>query len=127
MISPDEISATVSEDGPIYVGCKSEGKTLGVLALWMDSSRELARHYATELALTAEVGESESVRQLLTNFYQEIASETPLQDSRLFVEQLLEQQQENGYASAAACQQCHEQEYLQVVCNAPRLRLREPF
>ena len=113
VISLDEISATVREDGPIYVGCKSEGKTLGVLALWMDSNRELARHYATELALTAEVGESESVRQLLTDFYREFASETPLQDSRLFAKQLLEQQPENGYASAAACQRCHEQEYLQ--------------
>ena len=113
VISLDEISATVREDGPIYVGCKSEGKTLGVLALWMDSNRELERHYATELALTAEVGESESVRQLLINFYREFASETPLQDSRLFAKQLLEQQPENGYASAAACQRCHEQEYLQ--------------
>ena len=113
VISPDEITPMVAEDGPIYVGCKSEGKTLGVLALWMDSNRELARHYATELALTAEVGESESVRQLLTDFYREFASETPLQDSRLFAKQLLEQQQENGYASAAACQRCHEQESLQ--------------
>ena len=113
VISPDEITEKASEDGPLYVGCKPEGKTLGVLAIWMDANGGLARHYATELALTAEVGESESVRQLLTDFYREFASENPSQDSRLFVEQLLEQQQENGYASAAACQQCHEQEYLQ--------------
>ena len=38
VISLDEISATVSEDGPIYVSCKPEGKTLGVLALWMDAN-----------------------------------------------------------------------------------------
>ena len=113
VIRPDEIEATVSEGGTLYVGCKSEGKTLGVLALWMDSNGELARHYTTDLALTAEVGESESVRQLLTDFYREIASEDLSRDSRLFTEQLLEQQQENGYTSAAACQRCHEQEYLQ--------------
>ena len=113
VIRPDEIEDPLSEGGTLYIGCKPEGKTLGMLALWMDSNGELTRHYATELALTAEVGESEPVRQLLTNFYREFASENPSQDSRLFAEQLLEQQQKNGYASAAACQRCHEQEYLQ--------------
>ena len=63
--------------------------------------------------MTGEVGESEPVRQLLTDFYRETASENPSQDARLFAEQLLEQQQKNGYASATACQRCHEQEYLQ--------------
>ena len=113
VIYPDEITPMATEDGPLYLGCKSEGKTLGVLALWIDSSGELARHYATELALIAEVGESEVVRQLLTDFYREVSTENSSQDSRLFAKQLLEQQQENGYASAAACQRCHEQEYLQ--------------
>ena len=113
VIRPDEIAATVSEDRPLYVGSTPEGKTLGMLALWMDANGKLARHYATELALTGNVGEDESIRQLLMDFYREIAAENPLQDSRLFTEQPLEQQQENGYASATACQQCHEQEYLQ--------------
>ena len=113
VISADEVEATVSEDGTLYVGCKSEGKTLGVLALWIDANGKLARHYTTELALTGDVGEDESIRQLLTDFYRDIAAESPLQNSQLFAEQLLEQQPENGYVSAAACQQCHEQEYLQ--------------
>ena len=113
VIRPDEIAATVSEDGPIYIGCKSEGKTLGVLALWMDTGGKLTRHYTSELALTGDVSESESVRQLLTDFYRDVATENPLQDARLFAEQLLEQQPENGYVSATACQRCHEQEYLQ--------------
>ncbi len=113
VIRPDEIEATVSEDGTLHVGCPPEGKTLGVLALWMDSNGELARHYTTDLALTGEVGESEPIRQLLTDFYRDVATENPSHDSRLFAKQLLERQQENGYASAGACQQCHEQEYLQ--------------
>ncbi|MYA99357.1 hypothetical protein F4X90_06730 [Candidatus Poribacteria bacterium] len=113
VIYPDEIEPMGTEGGPLYLGCKSEGKTLGVLALWIDSNAQVARHYATEVALTPEVGESETVRQLLTDFYREMASENPSQDSRLFAKQLLEQQQENGYASATACQLCHEQEYLQ--------------
>ena len=113
VICPDEIEAKASEDGPLYVGCAYEGKTLGVLALWMDTRGKLARHYTAELALTGDVGESEPVRQLLTDFYRDVAAESPSQDARLFAEQLLEQQQKNGYASATACQRCHEQEYLQ--------------
>lgn len=113
VISTDEVEATVSEDGTLYLGCRSEGKTLGLLALWMDTSGKLARYYTTELALTGDVGESESVRQLLTDFYRDVAAESPSQDARLFAEQLLEQQPKNGYVSATACQRCHEQEYLQ--------------
>ena len=113
VISPNEVEATVSEDGTLYLGCLSEGKTLGMLALWLDTSGKLARHNATQLALTGEVGESEPIRQLLTDFYRGVATENPVQDAPLFGEQLLEQQQKNGYASATACQQCHEQEYLQ--------------
>ncbi|RKU12676.1 hypothetical protein C6502_05510 [Candidatus Poribacteria bacterium] len=113
VISPDAVESTASEDGMLYVGCPPEGKTLGVLALWMDTNGKIERHYATQLALTAEVGESKPIRQLLTDFYRDVATENPVQDAPLFAKQLLEQQQENGYASAAACQQCHEQEYLQ--------------
>ena len=113
IISPDEIVEAVSEDSPLYVSCKSEGKTLGVLALWMDANGKLISHYATELALTGDVGENESIRQLLTDFYRDVAAESPSQDARLFAEQLLEQQPKNGYVSATACQRCHEQEYQQ--------------
>ena len=113
VICPDEIQTTGSEDGPVYIGCKPEGKTLGVLAFWIDTSGKLTRHYTAELALSGDVGESESVRQLLRDFYRDIAAEGPSQDARLFAEQLLEQQPKNGYVSATACQRCHEQEYLQ--------------
>ena len=90
---------------------EAEGKTLGLLALWIDTNGELTRHYATQLALTGDVEESESVRQLLTNFYREISQ---LSDTTpLFANQHLEQDHQNGYVSARACQQCHQQEYLQ--------------
>ena len=113
VIRPDEIETTVSENGTLYVGCRSEGKTLGMLALWLDTNGKLARYDTAQLALTGEVGESEPIRQLLTDFYRDVATENPSQDAPLFAKQLLEQQQENGYASATACQQCHQQEYLQ--------------
>lgn len=113
VIRADEIETTVSEDGTFYVGSTPEGKTLGVLALWMDASGTLARHYTTELALTGDIGESEPIRRLLTNFYQSVAEENTTQRAILFAEQMLEQQQGNGYVAATACQQCHQQEYLQ--------------
>ena len=113
VILPDEIEATVSKGGTLYVGCKSEGKTLGVLALWMEPSGKLVRHAVRELALTGDVGESEPIRELLTNFYQDVAAENAVEGVLLFADQALEQQQGNGYVSATACQRCHEQEYLQ--------------
>ena len=113
VIRPDEVEPTVSEDGTLYLGCPPEGKTLGILALWIDTNGKPAHHYAAQLALTGEVDESKSIRQLLTDFYQSTAAENSTDVVTLFAEQLLEQQQENGYASATACQRCHQQEYLQ--------------
>ena len=111
VIQPDEIEATKSETGTLYIGSKPEGKTLGLLALWIDPNGGLKRHHATQLALTGDVQDSKSVRQLLTDFYQEVAESSNL--TPLFAGQHLEQDQQNGYASAPACQQCHQQEYLQ--------------
>ena len=111
VIQPDEIETMESESRTLYVGSKPEGKTLGVLALWIDSDGELIRHYATQLALTGDVEESKSVRQLLTNFYREVSQSSDI--TPLFAEQHLEQDQQNGYVSATACQRCHQQEYLQ--------------
>ena len=111
IICPDDIKPTVSEAGVLSVSCKPEGKTLGVLALWLDARGKPARHYATELALTGDVSESEPVRQLLTDFYREVS---PTSDrTPLFADRHLERDPQNGYVSAMACQQCHEQEYLQ--------------
>ena len=113
IIRPNEIEVRESEDGTLYIGCSPEGKTLGMLALWIDMDGKLARYDTTQLALTQEVSESEPIRQLLTDFYQSTAAENSTQGVVLFAEQLLEQQPENGYTSATACQRCHEQEYLQ--------------
>ena len=111
VIRLDKIETTTSENGTLYIGSEPEGKTLGVLALWINANGELTRHYATQLALTGDVAESESVRQLLTDFYQELEQSSDV--TPLFAEQHLERDPQNGYVSAAACQQCHEQAYLQ--------------
>ena len=111
VIQPDAIETTTSESGTLYVGCEPDGRTLGVLALWIDSTGDLTRHYATQVALTGDVPESKSVRRLLTDFYQEVGHASHL--TPLFAEQHLERDPQNGYVSATACQQCHQQAYLQ--------------
>ena len=111
VIQPNEVESTESESGTLYVGSKPEGKTLGFLALWIGSDGALTRHYAAQLSLTGEVRESEPVRQLLTDFYQEASQFSDLMP--LFADQHLERNPQNGYVSATACQRCHQQEYLQ--------------
>lgn len=111
LISPEMIEHKQQTDGSFWVGSTSEGKTLGFLALWVNAEGELNRHHTAQLALTGDVPEDESVRQLLTDFYREVAQSS--EHKPLFAEQRLELDPQNGYVSATACQQCHEQEYLQ--------------
>jgi hypothetical protein len=110
-ISPEEVKSNQQMNSPIWVGSTSQGKTLGFLALWVNADGKLSRHHAAQLALTGDVAEDDSVRQLLTDFYRDIAQTS--EHKPLFVNQLLEQQSKNGYVSALACKDCHEQEYLQ--------------
>ncbi len=111
VISPEEGAPIQEADRPLWVGSTPEGKTLGFLALWVNSGGELTRHHATQLALTGDVPEASQIRQLLTDFYRGVAKTSePLP---LFAAQTLEQQAKNGYVSATACRSCHEQEYLQ--------------
>ena len=111
IISPEEVEPNQQMNSPIWVGSTPEGKTLGFLALWVNADGELTQHHATQLALTGDVTEDDSIRQLLTDFYRDVAETS--EHKPLFAEQLLEQQAKNGYVSASACQDCHEQEYLQ--------------
>ena len=62
VILSDEVEATKTETNTLYVGSKPEGKTLGLLALWIDASGNLTSHHAAHIALTGEVGESELIR-----------------------------------------------------------------
>ena len=111
LIQPENIHTVRTENGALSVGCQLEGKTLGVLALWIHPNGELDHYYATQVALTGDVPESESVRQLLTNFYQEVGQPSPVPP--LFAGQHLEEDVQNGYVSATACRKCHQQEYRQ--------------
>ncbi len=111
IISPEEVEPNQQMNAPIWVGSTPEGKTLGFLALWVNVDGELTQHHAAQLALTGDVAEDHSIRQLLTDFYRDVAQTS--EHKPLFTEQPLEQDPQNGYVSATACQRCHEQEYLQ--------------
>ena len=111
VIQRKQLDTVRTEGGTLYVGSSPEGRTLGFLALWIGADGEIARHYATELSLTGDVEESESVRQLLTDFYREVGESSDVKP--LFAEQHLERDPQSGYVSATACQECHQQEYLQ--------------
>ena len=111
LIRPDKVDTTRAEDGILWVGCEPEGKTLGLLALWIDANGRIGRHYARQLSLTGDVKESESVRQLLTEFYREVGESSDVQP--LFAHEDQEADSQNGYVSATACRICHEHEYLQ--------------
>ena len=112
VILPEEAEVTESDTKTLYVTSELEGKTLGILALWIDTSGELTNHYVTQIALTSEVADSELIRQMLTDFYRSTAEENATQSIPLFADQELEKQN-NEYVSAITCKGCHEQEYLQ--------------
>ena len=112
VILPDEIEAMESGTKPLYVGPKSEGKTLGFLALWVNTYGVIKDHYETQIALTGDISESKLIRQLLTDFYRSSAEVNTTQRAPLFTDQKLEKQN-NEYISAKTCKGCHEQEYLQ--------------
>ena len=111
VIQPDELENVETDGKTLYVASKPEGKTLGLLALWINSNHELTRHYTTQLALTGDVAEYEPVREMLTDFYRKYSESS--EATPLFAGEHLEEDPQNGYVSAMACQRCHQQEYLQ--------------
>lgn len=111
VIQSSDLEAIEADPETLSVSSKPEGKTLGLLALWINTNGQLARHYATQVALTGDVAESVPVREMLTSFYRKFAEDA--EATPLFTDERLEQDPQNGYVSATACQKCHHQEYLQ--------------
>lgn len=111
VIQPNDVEAVEADGKTVYVSSEPEGKTLGLLALWINAKGELARYYATQIALTGDVAESGPVREMLTDFYRKFSESAEV--TPLFAGEHLEQNPQNGYVSAMACQRCHQQEYLQ--------------
>ena len=91
--------------------CYPHGKTLGALTL-TDAAGQTSVA-VEQIALTEEVGDAPNVRQLLNDFYGQVASDPQLQVAShpLFSSEVLEQDSNNSYIGSEACQECHRKEF----------------
>ena len=89
--------------------CHSKGKTLGALML---TDKEVDIQY---IALTEMVSDDADVRQLLDDFYHQVATDHQLRtvSHRLFSSESFEQDDKNSYIGSQACQECHQKEFSQ--------------
>lgn len=87
----------------------AKGKTLGALIL-TDSALDIQH-----IALTEHVPDDPDVRELLDDFYHQVATDTQLHiiGHRLFSSQQEEQNDRNSYIGSQACQECHQKEFTQ--------------
>jgi len=93
----------------LLVSCRSKGKTLGALML-TDTDVDIQH-----IALTDQVPDDPEVRQLLDDFYHQVATDPQLQlpSHRLFASEPFEQDDRNSYIGSQACQTCHQKEFTQ--------------
>ena len=88
----------------------SNGETLGALLLNTDDPPGVS---ARQIALTEEVKDDTQIRELLQDFYKEVADNPHLQvgGERLFSDGALEQDTLSGYVGSQACATCHQKEF----------------
>lgn len=88
----------------------SNGETLGVLLLSTDGTLGVS---AQQIALTEEVEDNPQIRELLQDFYKQVANDSQLQagGERLFSHEALEQDVLSGYVGSQACATCHRKEF----------------
>ena len=88
----------------------SNGETLGALLLNADDTLGVS---AQQIALTEEVADDTQIRELLQDFYKQVADDPQLQagGERLFSHEALEQDALSGYVGSQACATCHQKEF----------------
>ena len=88
----------------------ANGETLGALLLNTDDPPGVS---AQQIALTEEVKDDTQIRELLQDFYKEVADNPHLQvgGERLFSDETLEQDALSGYVGSQACATCHRKEF----------------
>ena len=88
----------------------ANGETLGALLL---NTAETLSISAQQIALTEEVKDDTQIRELLQDFYKEVADNPHLQvgGERLFSDEALEQDALSGYVGSQACATCHRKEF----------------
>ena len=93
--------------------CNSKGKTLGALVLTHEAMAISSQ--VQQIALTERVSDDPEVRELLDDFYGQVAIDHQLQtvSHRLFSSEPFEQDDRNSYIGSQACQKCHQKEFTQ--------------
>ena len=88
----------------------SNGETLGALLLNAGDTRSVS---AQQIMLTEEVEDDGHIRELLQDFYKQVANDPQLQagGERLFSDEALEQDALSGYVGSQACATCHRKEF----------------
>ena len=88
----------------------ANGETLGALLLNADNTPGVS---AQQIALTEEVEDDTQIRELLQDFYKQIANDPKLQagGKRLFSDEPLEQDALSSYVGSQACATCHRKEF----------------
>ena len=88
----------------------ANGETLGALLLNADDTPGVS---AQQIALTEEVEDDTQIRELLQDFYKQIANDPKLQagGERLFSDEPLEQDALSSYVGSQACATCHQKEF----------------
>jgi hypothetical protein len=91
------------------------GKRLGVA--WWEGKATVsgAKPTLDAIVLSDEIPDDMAIREQLTAFYQRVASDPQLQRAtkRIFADQPLEGDTNNGYVGSEACKTCHTDEYQQ--------------
>ncbi len=84
----------------------ANGETLGALLL---NTGDTPRVSAEHIALTEDVEDDPHIRELLQDFYTQVATDPQLQagGERLFSDEALEQEAGSGYVGSQACATCH--------------------
>ncbi|MYC77760.1 hypothetical protein F4X10_18500 [Candidatus Poribacteria bacterium] len=88
----------------------ANGETLGALLLNVEGTLGVS---AQQIALTEDVEDDTQIRELLQDFYTQVANDPQLQagGERLFSDEALEQDTRSGYVGSQACATCHRKEF----------------
>ena len=117
----DDVDALISsapgidrrEGDLVVLHASPKGETLGKASLSLASSHDVTEYFATEIALREDVHDHDATRALLTEFYEQVASDPTyhVAAKRLFEDQAEEQDPGAVYAGPETCKTCHDAEY----------------
>lgn len=95
--------------------CDAQGKTMGMLSLSLNLKGNIVSNTVKRITMQEEIPDKPEVIKLIENFYHQVANTPDFWDTnkRLFIEDALEQEKDNGYIGTSGCTTCHSEEYEQ--------------